>query len=623
MLKKYSMRQYLSILVKASLLLHNSVMRKDEQCESDQPGCIGDTCPVVIIPSDRRQQIYSCLFNSSDDVSITVDVRDGLALLGVSATDWAGLASVVIGELHHKGWNLDLLEGFTVEKQGVRRGFIITGIVMKDSEERGRKFSEDADKLSALLQSLAQGKEGIISLLDRSADRVECYQAILEELGRIYYGEIPEGILGEKGQLVLFISSRSDQYLLARKHSDLAWIVKTNHDLVEKVRNKGGTPFYRIRNIKATGEHLTGINIVGFERDISFQNLVTALSVAWPAATVRHQRKYTTQDGIVSIRVEMTGPNGMGANREELKLIREYLKKLLVSRGMERLFRTHHYGGTEHIGRALLPLLINECRTTCMNQAYIAMENTTTFDSELKLLMVTCADQGNDIQDHDSKILKLIKNLTTQRGIGVKSFKSPSKMKNIWVDVFDFIVEREQFDQMEDAYSMIKQAIQESFGDFRDFDQGMRLNDVNQLETIRQILTHIPDTVITDFYYSLEDFMRASVPAIEIARHIRLIFDTITNLLTDKNSQGKAACEEIPGKTRPVATVFCCARKGECRNMEGLLAIVRDFTVTASIIRWSGVVSVLLRVQEESRALSPEKRAAVLQLITERLGSND
>jgi hypothetical protein len=614
---------YLSILVSSSLLLHNPVMRKDENFEQSQLSCIGNACPTVIIPSDRRQQIYSRLFNSNDDVSIAVDVTDGLALLGVSAIDWAGLASVVIGELHHKGWNLDLIEGFTAEKCGVRRGIIIAGIVVKDSLERGRKFGEDAVILSKLLQSLAQGKEGVISLLDRSADRVECYQAILEELDRIFYGVIPEGILGEMGQLVLFISSRSDQYLLARKNTDLAWIVKTNHDLVEKVRNKGGTPFYRIRNIRAGGEHLTGINIVGYERDISFQNFVTTLSVAWPAATVRHQRKYTTQDGIVSIRVEMTGPNGMSASREELKLIREYLKKLLVSRGMERLFRTHHYGGTEHIGRALLPLLINECRTTGINQAYIAMENTTTFDSELKLLMVTCAGEGNDIQDHDTKILKLVKILTMKRGIGVKSFKSPSKMQNIWVDVFDFIVEREQFDQMEDAYSTIKQAIQESFGNFRDFDQGMRLNDVNHLKEIREILSHIPETVVTDFYYSLEDFMRASVPVEEIARHIRLVFETITTLLADQNSHGLAACEEVPGKTRPVATVFCCARKSECKNMEGLLAVVRDFTVTASIIRWSGVVSVLLRVQEDSRALSAGKRDAVLQLITERLKDND
>ena len=596
--------------------------KKEHKTENQMARCFGETCPVVVIPSQRRQQIYSQLFDSDEPVSIAVDVHDGLALLGVSAIDWAGLASIVIGELHHEGWNLDLLEGFTVEKNGVRRGIIITGIVISDSEERGVKFREDTNKLSKLLQRLAVGREGVISLLDRSADRVECYQGILEELDRIYRGSVPEGILGKRGQLVLFISSRSDQYLLARKKTDLAWIVKTNHDLVDSVRTKGGAPFYRIRNIRARGEHLTGINIVGYERDISLQDLITALSVSWPGSTISHQRKYTTHDGIVSIRVEMTGPNGMSATRTDLKIIREYLRKLLVSRGIERLHRIHHYGGTEHIGRALLPLLIKECRMTHINQAYIAIENITTFDAELKLLLVTNADDDSP-QSHDTRILKLVKNLTLQKGIGVNSFKSPSRRQNVWVDVFDFVAEREHFDQMEDAYSIVKQGIQESFGSFRDFDQGMRLNDVNQLDEIRKVLSDIPDTVVTDFYYSLEDFMRASVSVTELSMHIRLLFETLSVLLSNHDSPGRVSCEEVPGRNKPSATLFCCARKGDCRNMEGLLEIIRNYTVTASIIRWSGAVSVLFRVQQDNHALAPEIRDNVLKAITERLENNE
>jgi len=584
---------------------------------------IGETCPVVVIPRDRREQIYTKLFDTKSNVSIAVDVRNGLALLGVSAIDWPGLASIVIGELHHAGWNLDLLEGFTVERKGIRRGIIITGIIMNDSEERGEKFREDAHKLSELLGRLAIGRKGIISLLNRSSDRVECYQGILEELSRLYKNKIPTGILGEKGQLVLFISSRSDQYLLARKNSDLAWIVRTNHDLVEKVRKGGGAPFYRIRNIHAKGEHLTGINIVGYERDISFQNLISAISVAWPGATISHQRKYTTPDGIVSIRVEMTGPNGLAATRTDLKVIRDYLRKLLVSRGIERLHRVHHYGGTEHIGRALLPLLIGECRNTSVNQAYIALENITTFFAELKLLLVTNVLSENDEADHDTRILKLVRILSDKKGIEVNSFKSPSKRKDIWVDVFDFIAEREHFEQMEDAFDIIKQAIHESFGVFRDFDQGMRLNDVSQLVDIRKELSDIPDSIVTDFYYSLEDFMRASVPVKELAQHIRLIFKTITSCDDVRNLGGTVNSEEVMGRVRPIATLFCCSRKGTCTNMEGLLALVRDYTVTASIIRWSGAVAVLLRVQQKGRALPLDLKESIYKAISERLRNHE
>jgi hypothetical protein len=190
------------------------------------------------------------------------------------------------------------------------------------------------------------------------------------------------------------------------------------------------------------------------------------------------------------------------------------------------------------------------------------------------------------------------------------------------VDIFDFVVEREQFDQMEDAYSIVKQVVKDSFGEFRDFDQGMRLNDVHRLESIRKMLSDIPETVVTDFYYSLEDFMRASVPEEEIAEHIRIAFDTISQLIPIPGSRVSLAFLDIFGRKGPAATLICCAMRGECRSIEALLATVRDYTVTASIIRWSGITSVVLRVQDKGRGLSPDKRTEILDTITERLNEN-
>jgi hypothetical protein len=430
----------------------------------DIPTSIGEAgaagCPGSIIPSERRSAIFDELLGMEQtcDTKVVIDQYDDddLVLVGVGAVDWPGLATVVLSELHHYGWNLDVLEGFALNSDGIRRGFVITGIRDDDSERRNA-FVDDARKMASLLANLAQGRAGTVSLLSRAAERLEKFEEVREAVEALY-GEnsVPPGILGEKGELVLFISSRSDEYLAERKASDLAWIIKTNFLLVNQVRSSSGKPQFAIKNLNTSREHLTGINIAGFERDISFQNCVTALTHSWYGASIRHQRRYTTRDGIISIRIEMTGPSGLSATRAEQTVIKRSLKKLLVSHELEKLKRIYRYGGGEHYARALIPLLIKESESTGMNQAYIAVVSATTFEAQLKLVLVTSQpDSGT----HDNKIIELVGSINAIKGLSVTSFRSPSNYRDVWVDILNITVEREDFAEMEDAYRGIKLSI--------------------------------------------------------------------------------------------------------------------------------------------------------------------
>lgn len=568
-----------------------------------------------------RKQIYSDLNASpgdSGDVRVLTRLTDELSMVAVSALDWAGLASIVIGELHHLGWNLDFVDGFAHEHRGLRTGVIIAGIRAPDRETR-EAFRDSATKLEALLKKLAVGREGTMSLLSRSAERIEIYEAIREELEALYRGSIPREISGAKGELVLFISARSDQYLGERKPADLAWMVKTNNDLIRKVRRSRGRAAFRVKNLRTASEHLTGINLAGYERDISFQNLLTALSYAWPGSAVRHQRRYTTFDGIVSIRVEMSGPSGLPATRQEVSCITATLNSLLVANRLDRLVRIHRYGGRENYARALIPLLIKECRDTGMNQAYIALETTETFEAKLKLLVVTRG--GADSREHDNSVLTMVDRINDRAGLSVASFKSPSQYGEIWLDVLDIIVQRSEFAEMEDAYLAIKSGIREAYGKFRDFDQGMRLNDVRQLEVIKGILRDIPDGLVTDFYYRLEDFLRASVSSEELAQHIKLAFEAVRSIIHGAPEAEKPLWADVETGGRKTATIICCGRKGEASGFRLLLDVVRDFRVTASIIEWSGATAILLRLQDGGEALGGKTRERVLELLEERLGN--
>lgn len=582
---------------------------------------LSGVCPGELVPPERRSRICRRLLDetlaANDLPRAIVDTdKDDLALLAVTAADWPGLATICLSELHHHGWNLDYAEGTAVEDHGVRRGFVLAGIRNSDPAVR-KRFEQDAVHIQGLLEKLAEGRADTVSLLARASERLEVYEEVRTELVRLTGGkEILEALTGPEGELLMFMSSRSDEYLRERRPEDLASVVLTNYQLVEGVRSRGGKPLFKLRNLRTTREHLTGINIAGFERDISFQDCLTALSFAWPGSTVRHQRKYTTSDGIVCIRLEMAGPSALAASRAEVKRIGDNLKKLLVKKELERLKRIHSYGGRENYARALIPLLLKECESTRLSQAYIALESSTTFSAELKLLLVLMAA---DMDEHDGRVLNIVGSIDRLEGMTVVSFKSPSSYGTRWVDIINVTVERNSYPDIEDAYDAIKKCIEASIGPFRDFDMGMRLNDVRQLREIRELLKDIPDIVVTDFYYRLEDFLRAGSPVEELAQHIRLAFEALSSALRDGLEVYGPTLAVVHNGDIDVATLFCCVLPERVHSFQDFLDVVREYRVTASLIDWSGLHAVLLRVQDSGGALNERDAVRVLEALKQHM----
>lgn len=574
----------------------------------------GSICPSRCISPQTRARICSRLVEESrkngnlPTVIVEAD-EDDVSLLAVTATDWPGLATICLSAMQYHGWNLDFAEAFAVQDGDLRRGFVFTGIRDSDPARR-RKFGDDSLRIQGLLEKLAEGRSDTLSLMARASERLEIYEKVKTQIGAHYKGRpAPDALWGPSGELILFISSRSDEYLRERKPEDLAQMVVTNYELVEGVRARRGRALFKIRNIKTTREHLTGINIAGYERDISFQDSLTALTFAWPGATIRHQRRYTTGDGIISIRVEMSGPSGLAANRDELRRMSETLQKLLVRNELEKLKKIRRYGGREHYARALIPLLLKECETTRMSQAYIALETSSTFVAELKILLVTSA---GDIESHDKKILALVGAIDRLAGMAVVSFKSPSNYGQKWVDLLDVTVQRDAYHEIEEAYEAIKASMEETIGSFRDFDMGMRLNDVKQLREIRALLPDLPDSTVTDFYYCLEDFLRASSPVEELALHIRLAFETLGEALKAGEDFFPPSSVTIENEGLAVASLFCCVLPERAHTFQVLLDVVKEYRVTASLIDWSGLHCVLLRVHDRNGALREEDRTRVL-----------
>ena len=198
------------------------------------------------------------------------------------------------------------------------------------------------------------------------------------------------------------------------------------------------------------------------------------------------------------------------------------------------------------------------------------------------------------------------------KGLTVVSFRSPSHYSNIWVDLLSVTIEREDFAEMEDAYKDIKLAIEENFGQFRDFDRGMRLNDVKQLNEIRSELNEIPDSVITDFYYHIEDFLRASISVNELSQHISLVYDSISSFLASREGAENPCSRNVLEVGRKVATLICFVCENEAVVFQHLLEAVKDYTVNVSIIEWAGVSAILFRIQRNGKGLDKDELLDVI-----------
>ena len=137
---------------------------------------------------------------------------------------------------------------------------------------------------------------------------------------------------------------------------------------------------------------------------------------------------------------------------------------------------------------------------------------------------------------------------------------------------------------------------------------------------IRGSLSGIPESVITDFYYRLEDFLRAAAPVDELTAHIRLAFETLSGLLQDGSKKTGPAWMEICHGDNCVATLFCCAKMGRADAFQDLLEAVKDFSITASVIEWSGASAVLLRIQDNDHALAEKARKKVIKTLRSTCG---
>jgi hypothetical protein len=144
----------------------------------------------------------------------------------------------------------------------------------------------------------------------------------------------------------------------------------------------------------------------------------------------------------------------------------------------------------------------------------------------------------------------------------------------------------------------------------------MRLNDVRQLREIRDHLKDIPDNVITDFYYHIEDFLRASISVDELSEHIRLVYDSISRFLGSRGAPEIPASLDVMDGNRKVATLICMVSESDTVGFQHLLEAVKEYKVNVSVIEWSGVSAILFRIQKDGKGLPEDDLTEVVEKLS-------
>lgn len=522
--------------------------------------------------------------------------------LCVLSSDWPGLSDSCIGVLHERGWNLSYMESFIIEYEKRELGIVLLIIGIKTEDEK-KKFFKEKNKILKDLKVVSAGSKAKTSLLAIETKKLKIFGHVTEKIKEISRSEQEmKDILKDDGEAFKFFSSRSESYLEERSYADLAQQIVTNYRFQELVRKTGGKPQFWLKNITTTREHLTGITIAAFERDIYLNDWLEAIYQAVPDYNIKYNKEFVTEDGIVVYRIEMCDRNERPYAKNKIIDIKNALTNAHISRRIERVRWMELTGGFEQYIRAIIPLLVKEYSNSMITQVYISIVKMTNYFAKFKILIVS----GIPSSGRMNYGFRITETLEKENGISIISTKPPKKYGNLEVDIIDIEADLNMFSDIEDIYRIVRGSVRRVIGEFRDFDEGMRRLEVNKLTKIKKMLKAYPLNFVREFYYRLDDFYRIGAEPEEIAEQIKLGIKGLEKYETgDKRYViiRKKFSLKSGNRMIPNSTIVVLVYSSKVKLLSRILELLQDYEVTLSKIERKDAQVVILRIQKNNKPI--------------------
>ncbi len=530
---------------------------------------------------------------------------------GVLGSDWPGLSESCIGVLHQKGWNIVFAKGMVVEHKGQQLGVVIMAVEVRSAEEM-KRLAKERERLAESLSKASIGSLAKAYLIAREGRRLETYSRVIEAIARQCSAEEREGLLGPKGEAVMFFASRPEEYVFERKTKDLVDQIITNYRFLKRVRETGGRPQVWIKSLKTVREHLTGITVAGYDREFSLNDCLEAIGHAVPGFKRKFNKEFTTDDGITMYRLEICNSQAQPFPREETDHIRRALLQMATSKKFQRAKWTEAPGGFEHYVRAIIPFLLKEFRISQIPQVYMSVATSTDFFLEFKIIIILSGDRTTQ----EKKIFRCVEALELASGLTVLSTKPPRIMGTEGINIIDLRADLDRFSDRQGVYETIEEQLGRVIGQFRDFDEGMRIMETKKLSQVREHFRRTREVLVREFYYQLEDFYRVSASVEELAQQIRMGIRTIRRLARSDTPfviEGKNA-QMGRGAGMSTATLVCIAFDPQIPGFTGCLSTLSSYETTMSRVEREEATVLLLKLAKEGAALDA---AGLRQLLRE------
>ncbi len=527
---------------------------------------------------------------------------------GVLSVDWPGLYDTCTGILHEKGWNIYYAKGISLKKKNENLGLVLIGILTEGNEEEA-DLSSMQDEIISKIHQAAVGTKAKTYLLAEEYKKLEIYSLVIASIEKIYKGEHLEEIIGMNGEAVKYFAARSRDYIENRKVEDIADQIILNYSLIKTTGQGGSAIKLDIKNFETQKEGVfTGLTLAGPASMLHLEDCLKTIELTTPRFLLKHNREFTTQQGISIFRIEFVDSSGHPLSVLEQQRLRSAFSKMVLNKQRDRAQWIESIGGFEQYARAVIPLLVKEAQSTSSTQVYQSVVQATDLYIDFKVIVVVPKKEGI----RRKLVIDTVNQLEQTTGFHILSVKPPKSFGDTEVFIIDLRASLTSIENAEIIFKTIKQKVFESLGEFRDFDEGMRTLDVAKLKAIRQRLSDIDKNVIRELYYSIEDFFRVSASGEEIATHIRITLDMIHEI--DEKSDEllvsirQAGIHSHSGEMIPTSTILCLSYPHGKHLLQNILDILEPFDVTLSRLERSGRDILTCRILKDGKALDEKEQ---------------
>jgi len=537
---------------------------------------------------------------------------------GIISSDWPGLSDSCIGAIHLKGWNVHQVLGVTLPDFAGELGIILVSVV-PTSQEKYLLLKEQQEQMIEDIQKASVGNITKVYLLAEEIKKLQIYSSVIDKIEELYLGEDLDRLIGMEGEAVKFFAARSREYVENRSTTDIAWQIITNHEVKKKVQRLRRHMQVDIRNFstKTEGE-FTGISIAGMPNQINLDDLLQTIEHVCPAYQMKHQKKYTTDGGITVFRFEIITQTGSALNEKQIDILKKGFKNIEVNRRRERQSWLETIGGFEHYARAIIPFLIKQNQNTGQTQVYLSVQQSSEKIIDFKILIVLTPQKIKT----NSLMYQCINKLDAIPGFYISKVKPPSRSGESEVIIVDLKVDLTINPEMEEVYVRVKKIIEESFGKFRDFDEGMRQMDLRNFNNVKNKLVEIGEASMREIYYSLEDFYRVTAPVEELATQIQLALQ-LQRMVKPTDPQIHILWKNLISENLAPASIIVISLPSGRELLQKVLALFEAFEVVMSKQVKNERDILICRLSQNRQALPEAELDSLVQKLQALNGSKE